>query len=48
MSYTIRFHSDAQLNFPMIGRAVIVAGSWRVSYGTVCAAVQLGGVSCQT
>jgi hypothetical protein len=48
VSYTLRFHSDAGLTFPMIGQAVIVAGSWRVSYATVCAAVQLGLGTCQT
>jgi hypothetical protein len=48
VSYTLRFHSDAGLTFPMIGQAVVVAGSWRVSYATVCAAVQLGLGNCQT
>ena len=48
VSYTLRFHSDAQLTFPMLGQALVVAGSWRVSYATVCAAVQLGLGNCQT
>jgi hypothetical protein len=48
VSYTLRFHSDAQLTFPMVGQAVVVAGNWRVSYATVCAAVQLGLGNCQT
>ena len=48
VSYTLLFHSDAQLTFPMIGQAVIVSGTWRVSYSTVCAAIQLGLGNCQT
>ena len=48
VSYTLRFHSDAQLTFPMLGQAFVVDGSWRVSYATVCAAVQLGLGNCQT
>jgi hypothetical protein len=48
VSYVIRFHSDTTLTFPMIGQAVIVSGSWRVSYATVCAAVSLGLGNCQT
>ncbi len=48
VSYVLRFHSDAGLTFPMIGQAVVVAGDWRVSYGTICAAVQLGLGNCQT
>ncbi|MGD0378824.1 MAG: hypothetical protein ABSC30_02450 [Acidimicrobiales bacterium] len=48
VSYVLRFHSDAGLTFPMIGQAVVVAGNWRVSYGTICAAVQLGLGNCQT
>jgi hypothetical protein len=48
VSYTLLFHSDAQLTFPMIGQALVVSGSWRVSYSTVCAAIQLGLGNCQT
>ncbi len=48
VAYTLLFHSDAGLSFPMIGQAVVVAGAWRVSYATVCAAVQLGLGTCQT
>ena len=48
VSYTIRFHSDTQLTFPMIGQAVVVDGAWRVSYSTVCAAIELGLGNCQT
>jgi hypothetical protein len=48
VSFTLRFHSDAQLTFPMIGRALVVDGGWRVSYSTVCAAIQLGLGNCQT
>ena len=48
VAYTLRFHSDAGLTFPMVGQAVVVAGSWRVSYATICAAVQLGLGNCQT
>jgi hypothetical protein len=47
VSYTIRFH-DSSLTFDMIGSAVVVDGSWRVSYATLCAAVSLGGVSCSS
>ncbi|MGO9341342.1 MAG: hypothetical protein ACLP6E_02300 [Acidimicrobiales bacterium] len=48
VSYTIRFHDDPTLTFGMIGTAVSVDGGWRVSYATLCAAVQLGGVSCSS
>jgi len=48
VAYTLRFHSDAGLTFPMVGQALVVAGSWRVSYATICAAVQLGLGNCQT
>ena len=48
VSYVLKFHSDAGLTFPMIGQAVIVSGAWRVSYGTICAAVQLGLGNCQS
>jgi hypothetical protein len=48
VSYTILFHSDTQLTFPMIGQAVVVDGAWRVSYSTVCAAIQLGLATCHT
>ena len=48
VAYTLRFHSDAGLTFPMVGRAVVVAGTWRVSYGTICAAIQLGLANCQS
>jgi len=48
VAYTILFHSDPGMTLPMIGQAVVVAGSWRVSYATVCAAVQLGLGNCQT
>ncbi|HEY5026040.1 MAG TPA: hypothetical protein VII76_13775 [Acidimicrobiales bacterium] len=48
VAYTLRFHSDAGLIFPMVGQAVVVAGSWRVSYGTICAAIQLGLGNCQS
>jgi len=48
VAYTLRFHSDAQLTFPMVGQALIVDGGWRVSYATVCAAIQLGLGNCQT
>ena len=41
VSYTLRFHSDPQLTFPMIGQAIVIDGGWRVSYSTVCAAIQL-------
>jgi hypothetical protein len=47
VSYRIRFH-DSSLMFNMIGSAVVVDGSWRVSYATLCAAVSLGGVSCSS
>jgi hypothetical protein len=47
VSYTIAFH-DSSLIFHMIGSAVVVDGSWRVSYATLCAAVSLGGVSCSS
>jgi hypothetical protein len=47
VAYTLRFHSDAQLTFAMVGQAVIVAGNWRVSYATICAAIQLGLGNCQ-
>jgi len=48
VAYTLRFHSDAQLTFPMVGQALIIDGGWRVSYGTICAAIQLGLGSCQS
>jgi len=48
VAYTLRFHSDARLTFSMIGQAVVVAGAWRVSYATVCAAIALGLGTCQT
>jgi hypothetical protein len=48
VSYVLKFHSDAGLTFPMIGQAVVVSGAWRVSYGTICAAVQLGLGNCQS
>jgi hypothetical protein len=48
IGFTLLFHSDATLQFAMIGQAVVVSGSWRVSYSTVCAAVQLGLGNCQT
>ena len=47
VSYTIKFHGSS-LTFDMIGSAVVVDGSWRVSYATLCAAVSLGGVSCSS
>ena len=40
VAYTLRFHSDAQLTFPMVGQALIIDGGWRVSYATVCAAIR--------
>jgi hypothetical protein len=46
VSYTLRFHDDATLSFTMIGTAVEVDRTWRVSYATLCAAVALGGTSC--
>ncbi len=48
VSYTIRFHDDPTLTFDMIGTAIAVDSHWRVSYATLCAAVQLGGVSCSS
>ena len=48
VSYTLLFHSDAGLKFAMTGQAIVVAGNWRVTYGTVCAAIQLGLGNCQT
>jgi hypothetical protein len=48
VGYTLRFHSDAQLTFSMVGQAVIVDGGWRVSYATICAAIQLGLGNCQS
>jgi hypothetical protein len=48
VSYTIRFHNNTTMSFDMVGTAVLVDGAWRVSYATLCAAVQLGGVSCST
>ena len=48
VGYTLLFHSDTGLTFPMVGQAVVVDGAWRVSYATVCAAVQLGLGNCQT
>jgi hypothetical protein len=48
VAYTILFHSDPGMTLPMVGQAVVVAGNWRVSYATVCAAVQLGLGTCQT
>jgi hypothetical protein len=48
VAYTILFHSDTQLKFSMIGQALVIDGSWRVSYSTVCSAVQLGLGNCQT
>jgi hypothetical protein len=48
VGYTLRFHSDAQLTFSMVGQAVVVSGSWRVSYATICAAIQLGLGNCQS
>ncbi len=47
VAYTLRFHSDAGLTFPMVGQAVIVSGNWRVSYATICAAIELGLGNCQ-
>jgi hypothetical protein len=47
VNYTIRFHGSS-MTFDMIGTAVVVDGSWRVSYATLCAAVALGGVSCSS
>jgi hypothetical protein len=48
VSYTIRFHDDPGLSFPEIGTVLLIAGSWKVSYATLCSAVALGGVSCGT
>ena len=48
VAYTLRFHSDAQLTFAMVGQALIIDGGWRVSYATICAAIQLGLGNCQT
>ena len=48
VSYTIRFHDDPSLDFPMLGTAVLSDGSWRVSYATLCRAVALGGVQCSS
>jgi hypothetical protein len=48
VSYTLRFHDDASLSFDLIGTAVVVDGTWRVSYATLCAAVALGGTSCSS
>jgi hypothetical protein len=48
VSYTIRFHNDASLQFPMLGTAVLLDGAWRVSYATLCRAVALGGVECSS
>ena len=48
VSYTIRFHDDPSLTFDMIGTSVAIDGAWRVSYATLCAAVQLGAVSCSS
>lgn len=47
VSYTIKFHGSS-LTYDMIGSAVVVDGSWRVSYASLCAAVSLGGVSCSS
>ena len=48
VAYTIGFKSDPTLTFSMIGTAILLDGTWRVSYATLCAAVALGGVTCST